>query len=55
MAQQTRTLVAKPDNLSSIPGVWWKERIHSHKLFSDLHMHSKAPHTKQNVIKFFKN
>lgn len=42
MLYQTRgmTLVTKPNDLSSIPGIqsiWWKEKTTSHKLSSGLH------------------
>lgn len=37
MEQQVKPLAAKPDNLNLIPGTtWWRERINSSKLSSDL-------------------
>lgn len=37
MAQQVKGPAAKPGNLDSIPGTWWKESTDSHNLTSDLH------------------
>lgn len=41
MAQWAKTLAAKPNDLSSIPRTQrWKEKTHSHKLTSDVRMHT---------------
>lgn len=40
MSQRVKALATIPENLSLVPGTWWKERGGSCKLPSDLHVHA---------------
>lgn len=44
MAQWVQALTAGCDDLSSFPGsTWWRERVDSYRLCSDLHTHTSPP------------